>query len=762
VGGDPSEDLRGAALDALDSLARDEARVARVTADVAAKDPSLQVRVKAVNLLRPPADPAMSTLVAALDDPNPQVRLAAGTKLAWVGLSDDRTVPAICHAALKADDVTREGIAIYINQLILDRPNDPTPADQVTRRYLTAVREFRKVLETREAAARTEVVTVLGRLIASYEKSHKPSLLEPARAALEAVLARMEDEAEDVPLRLHAMNQWSLVQILVQTMGDPGPEAARRDELHATALWIAALGKQLKSPASAIRTRAVEILVDSFKDKVADAPFREAWRQLVPALAEATRSEDVKVRNGALTILRSLGPEAAQALEALRSLARESKDPAVKSAVEETIKSLSSADDLKQGNPEARIAAAATLGRLGWRATPALPALIAALKDSEVKVRIAAADALGNLGPLGESAVAPLAAALAGGETDPAFRLTVLKALDAIAPSSRPVIDAHLGALRGPDSKVRAAAAAFPKVPADDPAVQALAAALADPSAEVRRAVAGSLTRILFENPAVITTLAKAMRDEVRRKDALQALDEHFEKTTDSADFGGVRGNPKGFEAALAAAIPALRELLSLKDEGTRLRAYAILGRIVAFARLARDEGLRKAIEPALEIYLKGLDEGDAEIRGEVLGRLDAVPIRRAEIVSALLRYLERSDQSAEDRAAALAALAAQAAHVGSDAGLLERVKPAIPLLVRALDDPEPAVRGAAIQALGQIDGEAKAAEEGLRRLARNDPEPKNRKGAEDALKAIDGTARMPPPPRRGGGGGRGNARIVQ
>jgi HEAT repeat protein len=128
-----SEELRAASLDALDSFARDDERVARAIADAAAKDPSFEVRKKAVNLLMPKFDFVVPTFVAALDDPNPQVRLTAGNKLAWLGMTDDRTVPALCHAALKADDVTKEGIGLIFSQLILDRPNDQTPDDQLKR-----------------------------------------------------------------------------------------------------------------------------------------------------------------------------------------------------------------------------------------------------------------------------------------------------------------------------------------------------------------------------------------------------------------------------------------------------------------------------------------------------------------------------------------------------------------------------------------------------------------------------------------------------
>ena len=205
-----------------------------------------------------------------------------------------------------------------------------------------------------------------------------------------------------------------LIQPLVQTKphyskaaaSGPG-DNARKEELHATASWIAALGKLLKDPASEIRTRAVEILVDSFKDPLADASFREAWRKLVPTVAEATRSEDPRVRNGALTILAMLGPEAGQALASLRSLAHDTQDSAVRAAAEAAIKSISSIDDLKAKDPAARIAACEGLGRLGWRATPALPALIDAAQGPEVKVRLAAVGALRALGSADGAMVAP-------------------------------------------------------------------------------------------------------------------------------------------------------------------------------------------------------------------------------------------------------------------------------------------------------------------------------------------------------------------
>jgi len=673
LGPDNVPELREASVETLDSFARDQERVARAIADLAAKDPSPEVRYTAVGMMKKPRfEFQVPALVAALEDPSARVRLAAGSNLAWIGMTDDRTVPALCRAALTADSTTREGVGINIDVLILERPNDKTPDDQVTRRYLTAANEFRKVLENRDAAAREQVINVLGRLIASYQKSGKSALREPARAAVLALLARVEDEKEAVPLRLHAMNQCSAIHV-VSDVPLSGPAASRsgaaapKDELHYRAMWIAALGRALSSAAPEVRSRAMELLMDNFKDRRSDLSFREAWRKIVPAVAEATKSEDARFSNGALAILGMLGPEAEAALTTLRSLPHDAPGAALGPAVEGAIHSITSIEDLKSKDSAVRIAAARTLGRLDWPAARGLPALITTLKDPETKVRLAAANALGALGQLSEPAVQPLAAALAG-EADPVVRVGIVEALDAIGPGAPAVLDAHLMALRDPDPAVRKAGATFRQAPVDDSVVSALETALGDPNDEVRTTVAGSLAKILFVNPMVVPALMKALADDRQKKGVAEALSNHLAQTSEEADFRRVRGNLPGLKAVLTRAMPAIGKTLSKKDEEIGPLVYGLLGRIVSFARQSRDADLRKAIEPALEIYLQGLDESTPAIREEVLGRLDAIPIRRDDIVRALHKFLEKPDLSPEDRQTADADLNAQSTPGGPDA----------------------------------------------------------------------------------------------
>jgi HEAT repeat protein len=673
LGPDYPEEVRDATIDTLALVARDQERVARAIADASAKDPSPQIRNKAVDGMKKPTFAfQIPALIVALEDSSPQVRLTAGANLASIGVSDDRIVPALCRSALEADDATREGIGSNIDLLVLLRPDDKTPDEQLERRYQSAVREFQKVLETRKAAVREPIASVLCRIIAIYQKTGKAALLEPARAAVKAVLARVADEKEEISLRLHAINQCSLIHV----MGDfdsTHPADSRstastpKEPLHFRALWTTSLGRLIESPSALIQSRALEILMDDFKDPVADPAHRDAWRKIVPILVKVTESEDPRVRHAATTFLGMLGPEAVEALPALRALAHNSQDAAVRSAAEGAIQSITCIDDLKSKDAAARIAAAEAIGRLDWPATVAIPALIAVLKDPEIRVRVAAANTLRALAKLSGAAVTPLATALTG-EADPGVRAAIVQALEAIAPGTPPVVDAHLNALRDPDPSVRTAAASFHQVPTDDSVISALETALGDPSDEVRLKAAGTLTEVLFANPTVVPALLTALGDDRQRTAVVEALGYHLEKTSDQADFRRVRGNLPGLMATLNRAIPTIEQTLSLKDEEIRPVVYGLLGRIMAFASLSSDGDLRKTIEPAVPVYLKGLNEHAPAIREEVLDRLEAIPMGRAHIVSALQKFLESSDLPSADRQTASLALKEQTSPAGSGA----------------------------------------------------------------------------------------------
>jgi HEAT repeat protein len=653
--------VREASVESLASIAKNNERIARAIAAVATKDPSPVVRYVAVGTIKTPVfDFQIPTLIAAIDDSNARVKLLAGGNLAWIGMGDERIAPALCHAALTADSATREGIGINLDLLMLEKSSDKKSEEQVRRSLETAVRAFRTVAETREAGAREHVIGVLGRLIAIYQRTGKPPYLEPARTAVEVVSARVEDETEDVSLRLRAINQWSVIQEAELNAANTARSGLAprvgKDELHARSLWIAALCRVLKSPVPELRSRAGDILMDSVGDSGTDSAFREAWRQAVPSLASAIRSEDIKVRHGVVAILTRLGPVAAQALPALKALAADTSEASVKSGAQEAIASIAAADNLKSKDSEERIAASGSLSKLGWCATPALPSLFALLSDPETKVRIAAANALKALGPVSDTTVPALVTAMAT-ESDSIVRPAILEALDGIAPGTPPTIHAHVAALRDSDPIVRKAAARFKIVPADDSLVAALANALGDDDEVVRLTVAVSLSEVVFANAVVIPALLKALENKKERTAVIAALRSHLEKTADAADFRRVRGNLGGLRATLGVMIPALSQALGRKDDEVRPVLFGILGRIISFAGLSRDEDLRKAIEPALPIYLEGLDEGDPAVRAAVLGRLEETTIGQSEILAALKKFVDRVDQPTEERQTAQAVL---------------------------------------------------------------------------------------------------------
>jgi HEAT repeat protein len=664
---DRPADLREASIATLSSLGQDQESVVCAIARAATSDPSDQVRYVAVGVLKKAKFGCeIPALLAALEDQSARVRLIAGGNLAWIGLIDDRIAPALCKAALNAEKLTREGIGINFNLLYLDRISDK-PGQSVTPIFQGAVNAFRTVIETRDAAGREQVLSVLGRLIAVYLSKYNPSLLEPARGAAKAVLARMEDETEDIPIRLAAMEQWTLINLesaasAARSRASQSTVQARKDELHPKALWIEAMSRMLSSPCADVRSRAGYILIDNVNDTDFDPAFREAWRRAVPALAKAaTQVDDVTARGGALAILTKLGPEAREALPALRLLEKGSDDGPVSSAAKAAARSISSVDDLKSSDPTVRAAAAAAIGRLGWPATPAVTALAGLLKDSESAVRLAAAKALESLGPVARPAIPVMAAALPS-EADAAIRATIVESLDAIAPDSSQAIEIHLLALRDSSPDVRKVGARLNMVPADASLVTALEKALADADPGVRLKVARSLSEALFENATIIPALLNGLGDPTQRKAVFEALGESLGQTSDAAAFKRAGRNLSALKSTLGSAIPALTKALAATDQETRAVVYRLLGRIASFSGLTRDQGLQKMVEPAFHAYLGGLEGSDPVVRQDVISRLDLIPIAQGETVKALQEFLARSDLSVDERETAAALLEDKAA----------------------------------------------------------------------------------------------------
>lgn len=109
---------------------------------------------------------------------------------------------------------------------------------------------------------------------------------------------------------------------------------------------------------------------------------------------------------------------------------------------------------LRSQNPTERVRAAKDLGRLGWLARDAMPALVAALEDDEGKVRESAAHAIGLMGP---EALPTLIEMLR--HDDKYVRRHAVWALGKLGPLARPALPDMCQALRDSDPRTASGAA---------------------------------------------------------------------------------------------------------------------------------------------------------------------------------------------------------------------------------------------------------------------------------------------------------------
>jgi HEAT repeat protein len=157
---------------------------------------------------------------------------------------------------------------------------------------------------------------------------------------------------------------------------------------------------------------------------------------------------------------------------------------------------------LKDGDNEARRAAAKALGEGGAESKAAVPALIEALKDKDTFVRRFSAQALGEIGPDASSAVRPLTAAL--NDSQKRVQAAAARALGKLGPSG---VETLVGILKD-DSK-------------DSTIRRQAIDSLSGLGAEARSAVP-VLTELLKEK--VVKGKKKQMAPEDLRVDAATAL----------------------------------------------------------------------------------------------------------------------------------------------------------------------------------------------------------------------------------------------
>ena len=262
---------------------------------------------------------------------------------------------------------------------------------------------------------------------------------------------------------------------------------------------------------------------------------------------------------------------------------------------------------LKDTDVKVRRAAASSLGNL--EDPRSVPALIEALRDTDSEVRACAADALGNMED--PRAIPGLTAAIK--DSSPEVRRRAISAISNMEGGNKPV-DAFIAALSDSNAEVREAAVEAISEVQDKRAVRPLIKLLSDPSADVRHQTAHALGNL--EDPAAAEPLAAALRDSDAdvRSAAAQSLSQ------------------LGLTTAPAALIEATKD----KNPDVRQNAIQALGQI-------RDP---KSV-PTLRV---ALNDSNADVRDAAIDALSEV--RDSSALEALVAALKSTDPNVRRQAA--------------------------------------------------------------------------------------------------------------
>lgn len=259
---------------------------------------------------------------------------------------------------------------------------------------------------------------------------------------------------------------------------------------------------------------------------------------------------------------------------------------------------------LKSENKQVRWRAASALGEIGAEASSAVPALTAALQDEDEYIRRIAAYALGKIGLEAASAVPDLIAALQ--DTDRNLRLVAAYALGKIGPEASSAVPNLITALQDTNAEVRLnAATALGRIGAESKtAVPALIVALQDTDKYVRQGAADALGRFGTRAKTAVPALITALQDK-----------NNYVRLNAAAALGRI-----GLEAKPA--IPALIAALQDEKEEVRRNAANGLGGIAGVfqdkAKTLSSSELEKDISD-LEKALKIVEDPEANFAEEYI-----------------------------------------------------------------------------------------------------------------------------------------------
>lgn len=512
---------------------------------------------------------------------------------------------------------------------------------------------------------------------------------------------------------------------------------------------LAALDHARRARTTPAATRVLTLLADE------RAPVRAAAAaaagaigdpRAVPALARAAGDSDVSVRERAIEALAQVGGDGATLALIDRVNDAES---VVRVAAVRTLGALGDAraalpvlGTLEDPNPDVRVAGAQALGRL--RDPRAVRGLRAALGDESVAVRIAATRALGALGPDAVDATDDLAAlALREDRTaDAASRGPLARAaVDALASIGHPrALELLVRVLReGPEDDLRAAVDALTRAPAQararvtasllplperapDPVIELLGALGDGPAAtallgvvDARRGPAERRRRALVSlgrtgDPRAVRALLRAADEPPEPTQSPRRASPCEVSPSFSSALAGLRAFVDRSGALPAVALDPLAAMLQRPPPACVEVVVSLIDLVGATgnprARARLDPYLAHAAAPLRAASLRALArlrEGDVGIALERLA--DPSPDVRLAAADLLSRRGTASDRDALIRAIEAPARRDRTAAIGALGALAARHGPgqSVTTLERVAREAAPALRGAAMDALGRV-----------------------------------------------------------
>jgi HEAT repeat protein len=704
-------------------------------------------------------------LLKALAADEPRLRRAAAAALGEYPLSARTIVPALRRALSDPDVLVRVEAASALHTV------NPFCTD--------AVPVLVKALKDTNADVRLRAVAALQDFDSDFEEAVaalRQALADEAGGVrVQAVLALCRIDPEQQGPRA--------LPVLVAALGDKDPDVCaqavsvvnqvayqNKDELRAAGPALRTIVKNRKEYAPqavtaalwALREQgldardAVPLLLDAarsgdplvieaaLRDLPAIAPKDPA---VFAALVEALRHKDGRVRIAAVNGIVQLGPGAKPAVPALVAAMRSSDDPHFRAqaafglgvlgpAAEVAAASLG--DLLTDRHPDVQVGAAIALLRISPNQTKAaLPALVRYLSRAEAVYIYSAQDVLKMLGP---DAVAGLTEALKSKDLD--LRRGAVRGLAMLGPAARPAVPALKQALKDEDLGVRVGAATdlAGLGVRDAELVAVLTESLTCRDQDLREQAVGTLATLEPVTKPAAPALLRIFKDP----------DEGNLRILAARALVGVGQEVEAVEPALVAALedrnPEVRQAAVQAFVGVGSRDPAAIPALIAMLRdptLHGPNASRQALltfgDRAIPALLEAARDKDPDVRAAAFEVLPHVgPGGREDVRAAVKEALKDPDTRVR--------LTAAEDFLMVEHDSAKALGGALPVAEAGMKDTDPAVRFAAVQALGRAPRLQRGSIPEVQALLLTAAKDKNARVRQMAFQSLVRWAEPPPP----------------